>query len=270
MSESQPVLTPELVLRLRQALTANSEDLFRVLLDPSPEVLRAVLKNRNLTEEHLLALLRRRDLPEDLLKAVYQLESTRESHRLQVALASNPGTPGTVVLALLPRLYLFELLDICLLAGPSPDQKVAAERAILQRLPTTELGSKLTLARRAPPSLVAELLKDGDPHLVEVCLGSPRLREVAVVQFLGGSRATAESISMIARNERWKSRPNVRLAILKNPRTPQIWFTLFLPQLPTAEIANLLLSRRLTPAQRQLVEEEGGRRGLRGVARHRG
>ena len=255
------LLQPEMVKRLHQALTGGSEELFQTMLDTTPEVVRAGLKNRALQSEHLLVLLKRRDLPEELLQYVGRLELVAGNHHLQRALASNPGTPGQMVLALLPHLFLFELLDICLLAGPSPDQKLAAERVIIQRLPTTEPGQKLTLARRGTPTLLAELLKYGEVQVVAACLDNPHLRESAIVQFLQGKSATAETISMIARNPRWKTRPNIRHAILKNQKTPGIWFSLFLPQLALGEVKELLLSNRLSPAQKGLVKEEMQRRG---------
>jgi hypothetical protein len=249
-----------LARRLHRALTAGSEELHQVLLDPSREVLGSALKNRALGEEHLLALLKRRDLDENLLKAIYQLDLTATSHRLQLALVRNPGTPGTVVLALLPHLHLFELVELCYLPGVTPDQKFAAERAILQRLPTTELGNRMTVARRATATVVGEILREGDPPLVEICLSSPHLREVAILQFLNGPAATAETISLIARHPRWQMRPNLRLAILKNRRTPEIWFVQFLPAMRTPDIRNLVASKRLAPNQKKLVDDELRRR----------
>ena len=251
----------ELGRRLHKALTATAEELFQRLLDPEVPVLRAALKNPHLNEDHLLSLLKRRDLGEDLLKALYQLDTCKKSHRLQLALVRNPGTPGPVVLALLPNLHLFELVDLCFIAGVTPDQKFAAERAILQRLPTTELGNKMTLARRATSTVVGALLKEGNTRLVEICLASPRLREVAILQFINGATSCAETISMVARHPKWKLRPNLRLAILKNRRTPNVWFTLFLPRLRTPDVRNLLASRRLNPAQKKLVKDELGKRG---------
>jgi hypothetical protein len=166
-----------------------------------------------------------------------------------------------VVLAVLPHLYLFELLDLCLLPGITPDQRCAAERQIHQRLANTPLGNKVILARRGTATLVGELLKEGEPRLLETCLDNPRLKEISLLQFLGGPKADAETISMIARHPRWQNRPNLRLAILKNRRTPPIWFTLLLPRLVTPDLHNLVSSRRLDPSQRKLVEEELKKRG---------
>ena len=260
MDES-PKISTEQGKRLYKALTATNDELFQVLLDPEMQVLRSTLKNQNLNEKHLLALLKRRDLTEDLLKSIYQLDISKDSHRLQLALVKNPGTPGPVALALLPHLHLFELVDLCLLPGVTPDQRFGAERAILQRLPTTELGNKMTLARRATATVVGEILRGGEARLVEICLSSPRLREIAILQFINGATSSAETISIIARHQKWKLRPNLRLAILKNRRTPAIWFTLFLPQLRTAEVRNLLLSRNLKTTQKKLVQDELKKRG---------
>ncbi len=260
-ASDNPKIDVDLGKRLHKALTATSAELFQILLDPDMQIVRTALKNQNIHEDHFLALLKRRDLTEDLLKAIYQLDLVKASHKLQIALVRNPNTPGPVVLALLPFLHLFELVDLCLIPGVTPDQKFAAERAILQRLPTTELGNKMTLARRATTTVVGEILKEGDARLVEICLNSPRLREVAILQFINGASSKAETISMIARHPKWKLRPNLRMAILKNRRTPPIWFTLFLPQLRTPDVRNLLLSRRLNPAQKKLVQDELRKRG---------
>ncbi len=182
-----PLIDLELAKRLHKALTASSGELFQVLTDPDMQVLRSTFKNQNINEDHLLTLLKRRDLTEELLKSIYQLDISKRSHRLQVALVKNPGTPGPVALALLPFLHLFELVDLCIIPGVTPDQKFGAERAILQRLPTTELGNKMTLARRATATVVGAILKEGNARLVEICLGSPRLREVDILQFINSA-----------------------------------------------------------------------------------
>jgi hypothetical protein len=265
MVEEKPAgrLDPSLGRRLHKALTASAEELFQVVQDPSPEVMRAALKNPRLGEDHLLTLLRRRDLPADLLKAIHQFECTRSNHRLKLALAKNPGTPGPLLSVLLPDLYLFELLDLCLLPGITPDQRYAAERQIIQRLPNTPLGNKQVLARRGTANLVSEMLKEGDPRLLESCLTSPRLKEVSLLQFLSGPVANADTISMIARHPRWQNRPDLRLAILKNRRTPPVWFVLFLPRLITADLHSLVASRRLDPSRKTLVAEEFNKRDCR-------
>lgn len=253
--------------RLRRALTAEKEELFSLLNDPLPEVVAAALRNRSLDENHLLALLSRTDLTEELLTAVYRLPVAETSHRVKVHLARNPRTPGAITLALLPHLYLFELVHLASHPGASPDQRVAAERTIVRRLPAVPLGNKMTLARRATPAVLEALLMEGDARIVDICLDNPRLPEGAVFRFLAGPRSTAETISAVARHPRWKNRPPLRSLMLKNPKTPPIWFTLYLPSLPPGELKDLAVSRKLSPLQKRAVEEELNRRGLRKGAR---
>jgi hypothetical protein len=245
-----------------QALTAGKEELFTILGDPFMEVLATALKNPSFDMSHLLVLLKRRDLSEDLLKAICRQKRFGESHEFLIALARQPNLPAAQLANLLPRLYLFDLAALCYAPGVTPDQKFAAERAIIQRLPTTPLGNKLTLARRGTAAITEVLIREGDPRLIGACLDSPHLKESAVFGFLNSAHATAETISMVARHPRWKLRPNLRLAILKNHRTPDIWFTMFLPNLPLSDVKGLLSSPRMSGSHKMLVEAELKRRGL--------
>ena len=118
----------------------------------------------------------------------------------------------------------------------------------------------MTLARRATATVVGELLKEGDSRLVEICLNSPRITEASVFQFINGPKANATTLSMVARNSRWKSRPNLQLAMLKNRQTPTVWFTLWIPRLPPQTVNQLLASRRLSPAQKKAIQDAISRR----------
>jgi len=248
--------------RLHRALTCGKEELFEALLDPAMEVLRAALRNPALDDNHLLALLGRRDLAEELLKAVAAHDVVAGNHRLTVALVRNPGTPATISLPLLPHLYLFELVTITELPGTTPDQRLAAERAIIQRLPTTPLGNRITLARRATAPVLDALMKEGDPRVVEVCLANPRLKEASVFQLVSSSRSSTEAIAAVARHQRWGNRPNLKSAMLKNPMTPASLFGSLLAGAPAVELRNLVSSSRLTQERRRLIQEELRRRGF--------
>ena len=239
----------------QQALTGSGEELLTIIPAAPQDLLQAAFKNPALAENHLLAILKRRDLGEDVIRSICRLSLTESSHSLKIAIALHHNTPAPQLLAILPQLYLFELLNLCSLAEISADQKFAAERTIIQRLPVTPLGNKLTLARRATATVLEALLKAGDPRLTEICLANPRLKEGAVFQFLRSGVASAETISMVARHPRWQGRPDLREAILTNPKTPLIWFTLWLPGMKTSDLKKLVASNRLTPAQKKAVAE---------------
>lgn len=260
-SAKNAVTDQNLSLLMHRALVADKEELFHFLQGgQEPDVLQAALRNPCLDENHLLTLLKQRGLPESVFTGMYASRRLIENHRVVCALVCHPETPSHIALTLLPRLTVFELIKICQIPGLTPDHRLAAERAIIQRLSTQPLGNKLTLARRGTAAVVEALLKEGLPPLVEACLDNPHLKEGAVHQFITSAVSTAETISIVARSSRWKGRPNIRLAILKNPRTPVIWFTLFLPSLPPGTIKELLSVPRLTHAQKTLVRQAMGGR----------
>ncbi|HJV67444.1 MAG TPA: hypothetical protein VJ550_17035 [Geomonas sp.] len=248
------------VARLRRALTAEAEELFSILMDADHDVLKSTLKNPQLTEQHLLALLKRRNLPDPLIKALHKLPLVGRSRSLLIALAGHPDTPPAVLSAILPQLLLFELVNLTQLPGTPADLKLAAERAVLKRLPEAELGNKIALARRGSPAILEALLKTGEPRLVEAVLANPKLKESGVHAFLTAPAATAETISTVARHPRWGSRPNLRFTMLRNPKTPAVWFALFLPELPDADLRALRSSTSLTKRQLEAVREECDRR----------
>lgn len=241
-----------------EALTASKDTLFTVIQDRREDVLLAALRNPEFDEKHLRTLLKRREL-ESIIAAIYANKRLIEAYSVKFHLVAHPDTPMHIAQMLLPLLYLFDLLKLCLIPGVTPDIRLAAERKIIQLIPTQPLGNKLTLARRGTAAILDALLREGQLNVVEVCLDNPHLKEGSLHQFLASSHATAEAVSMVARNSRWKSRPNIRLAILKNPRTPLIWFTTFLPGLSVATVRDLLASPRLTFAQKELVRKAGSR-----------
>jgi hypothetical protein len=239
---------------LQEVLTAGKDRLFAVVRDSREEELMAALRNPSLDGQHLLALLKRRGLG-SVITAIYAGKRLIEDYSVKFALVAHPDTPSHIAQTLLPLLYIFDLLKLCQIPGVSADIRLAAERKIVQQIPTQPLGNKLTLARRGTAGILDALLREGVQNVLEICLANPHLKEGCLHQFLASSYATAEAVSTVARNNRWKSRPNIRLAILKNPRTPLIWYTTLLPGLPAGTLSELIASPRLTSAQKELVRQ---------------
>ena len=254
LAENNRETTAANPVTLLDALTADKERLFAIIQTNSEELLLAALRNPNLDSKHLLTFFKRRGIA-PLLTSIYANKRFLESHPVKLALVAHPDTATHIAQAVFPLLYIFDLLKLCYIPGVPVDIQVAAERKIVQQLPTQPLGNKLTMARRGTSAIVEVLLREGTQNLVAICLDNPRLKEGSLYQFLMSSRATAENVSLVAGNSRWKNRPNIRLAILKNPRTPLTWFTLFLPDLPATVKQDLLSSPRLTPAQKELIRK---------------
>lgn len=244
--------------QMREALTADADGLYGVIRSNQEEVLLAALRNPRLGQQHVLALLKRR-LPGTVIAAINADKRLVEAGPVRLALAAHPDTPLHIAQSLLSRLFVFDLLTLCCLPRVSPDIRMAAERKIIQQLLPQPLGNKLTLARRGTSAIVDALLREGVPRVVEVCLDNPRLKEGSLYGFLSSSQASTENVVLVARNSRWKSRPNIRLAILKNPRTPLNCFVTLLSEVSAAVLHDLLAFPRLPGAQKDLVRRAVGR-----------
>ena len=235
--------------------------MFGLLRDADQDLIRSALQNPELGEAHLFALLKRPNLPEGVIRGIYRLPQLAGSRRLKIALAGHPATPPPLLAELLAQLHLLELAAVARLPGVSPDHRGAAQQAMVKRLPDTETGTKITLARRGSGAVLEALLAEGEPRLVDAVLANPALLESSLLALLRSGTVTAETISAVARHPRWGVRPNIRLAALNNRNTPPIWFTLFLPSLGSAELKRLRGSQGLAPRQLEAVLEELEQRG---------
>jgi hypothetical protein len=231
-----------------------------LLQGADPDLIRSALKNPQLGEAHLFAVLKRPNLPEGLLRSISRAPHLAGSRRLKIALAGHPATPAPLLAEILAQLHLLELAEVLRLPGASPDHKAAAQQAIRKRLPEAELGIKIALARRVPPPLLEVLLAEGEPRLVGAVLANSGLQESNLLAFFRSPSATAETISAVLRHPGWGVRPKIRLAALRNRNTPPVWFTLFLPSVGSAVLNDLLGSKGLASRQQEAVQDELGKR----------
>ena len=128
-----------LSLRLHHALTADKDELFPILQGQPVEVLLAALRNPAFDEHHLLALLKQRDLPEEVFTAIYANKHLIESNQVKFALVINPEIPSHIASTLLPQLTIFDLLKICLMPGnyprPSPARQSGSSSSAFRPSP---------------------------------------------------------------------------------------------------------------------------------------
>ncbi|MDY0212085.1 MAG: hypothetical protein RBR06_03695 [Desulfuromonadaceae bacterium] len=252
--DSNREFNPERVALLKKALTCSGTQLHPLVARADAEVLRAALKNVALGPEHMQAILQRRDLDASILTLLcrHGLSRSREVAR---PLLSHPHINPQQIKTVLDKLHLLELLNIAILPGQATDVRIAAEHNICARLPTTALGTKITLARRATYPVLEALMREGDPHLIEPCLNNPRMKEVALNKFLHGQNICAASINAIARHPRWNKRPNIRRAILSNRHSSKQLFAQFLPGLPVEQARQLLYSKHLQHSQKEWIRD---------------
>ncbi len=99
-------------------------------------------------------------------------------------------------------------------------------------LPRMTTGERKSAARSLNRDILTRVGYDTDPNVIRQLLQNPHLTELMVLNIVARRPNRPEIIEEIYRSPKWKSRTQVRLAIIRNPYTP--------PQLAVSLVATLL------------------------------
>lgn len=213
MSESEET-------RREKAMAADGEEIARYLHDPSPRVIRALLENRRLTEEDVLIIVKRRNLPSDILEMIFRDKRWSESYPVRHALAQNPRSPLSVSLSIARYLRIFDLEEITRSHFIPLVFRRKVELIINEQIPTMPLGNKKTLAKKAASGVLFKLLLDADAEVVKLCLNNPHITEGHLFKVISRADTRAGTITMIAKHPNWSNRPLIRFSLARNAHTP--------------------------------------------------
>jgi hypothetical protein len=235
-----------------------SAELFRTAADP------------DLTEDLALALLKRPDLPPDILEKLAKNINAVRSRKVRVALASHAKSPRHVSVPLVRQLYAFDLVKIALSPSVPADVKVVADDTLISRLKALTLGERLTLARRASGRVAAALLLDvknmdgkiktaevkggkiknaqtmaHETRVMHTALENPRLTETLVINSVLGPDAGADLVQAVAQHAKWSCRREIRAALLRTKYLSLARALEFSNEIPASLLHELLASSRL-------------------------
>jgi hypothetical protein len=245
---------------IQRASVATSEELAALLHHESREVLLALLNNPALTEADVRVLLGRKILSADVVEEISKRREWLKVYAVKKALASHPHTPRLVSLRLLRELYLMDLVQIALLPGVSAELKRNAEDQLAARLPQLPLGQKITLGRRGPARVAGLLLAEGHPKVVEVTLDNAHLHAAQILKTLASEALQEAVVHAIAQHRKWSCDYNVRLALVRNPRSTLASVLAFVPELTAADLEALAAPGIVPETLRKYLEAEVQRR----------
>jgi hypothetical protein len=252
---------------LNRARSASSEEVPAILYESDAKILAALIENPQFDESHLCLLLERKDLPGELLETIARSKEWLRSYRIRRSLSFHLHTPRLVAMRLARELYLMDLVQLSLLSVAPPELRRLAEELILARLAQLPLGQKLTLARRAPARVAGGLLAEGHPQAVAAALDNPFLTEAQVLKVLAQEETRPAVVPAIARHRRWSHVYNVRLALLRHPKTPLDCVLAFLPDLTQRDLDEMVNLSVLPARLRQYLRGEIARRGASGAGK---
>ena len=228
-------------------------DLLRTAADPA------------LTEDLALALLKRADLPPDVLEQLAKNANALKSRKVKIALASHPNTPRHVSVPLARQFYTFDLMKVALSPRVPADVKVAVNDVLISRLKTVTTGERLTLARRASGRVAAALLLDiekmdgkiadgkiidaktaaRETRVMQAALENPRLTEALVINSVLRPAASTALVHAVAQHEKWSCRREIRAALLRTEHLSLARALEFSREIPTPLLQELLASSSL-------------------------
>ncbi len=204
----------------RSGREASAEELARKLSGAPRDYLAGAMENPALTTRHVLLVLRNRAADETLLQRIGSTPSWVSSYLVKRELLLHPSTPHALGLNLIRFLFWKDLLAVSEDRALFPPLRRVAERMLGEKLAEMALGEKITLARLAGRGLVAKLLEETHPLVLEAALWNGRVTSSEVLATTSRSTSRPEILEAIGRHPRWSSRRDIRVALLRNPRTP--------------------------------------------------
>lgn len=224
--------------------STSPDDLLRAAADPA------------LTEDLALALLKRADLPAEILEQLAKNGSVHKLRKVKVALVCHPRTPRHVSVPLARQFYTFDLVKVSLAPTVPADVKVAADEVLIGRLKTITIGERLSLARRASGRVAGGLLLDSEVRVMQTALENSRLTEAFVIQAVLRPKAGASFIQAVAHHAKWSCRREVRIALLRTEYLSLARALEFSRGIPPATVREVLHASRLPARIKEQILRE--------------
>ncbi len=219
-------------------------------------VLLALLENPQLQQSHLLLLLERRELSAAILERIAARKEWLRDPALRRSLVAHLHTPSWLAMKLARDLDITDLLTISFRPSVPAEVRRFADELLLAHLPQLSLGQKLSLARKGPGRIAAELLAGGDPRVARVALDNAYLTEAQLLRILANDKLLAGALTAVTTHAKWSSLANVRAALLRHPSTPLEQIVPLLPRLSQGDLERLSQSSELRADLRDAIQRE--------------
>ncbi len=213
------------------------------------------------SEGDYLRLLRRPDLPAEVLELLLEDRHARSLHTVRRAIAAHPRTPRHAALTLVSSLYWKDLARISADSRVHPEVRRAADRDLSRRLPEMALSEKMDLARSVGRGTLLALRFDPDPRVLLAVLDNRFATEIDITPVAARRQTPPGVLEAIASHPRWGLRPALRSALLQNPGLPTAVALSLLSLASAADLAGLLEASGISRLVKACAERVLARRG---------
>src|SRR5436305_14545150 len=126
-----------------------------------------------------------------------------------------------------------------ILARLAPKEEKSPQQNPWDRLRGLSQMEKILLAVKADRSARAILAQDNDPRVLLSLLRNPRLTVDEVARVAKSSFLTYQIADVIVQTSQWMGNLDVRLGLIRNPKTPPAFAMRILPTLPESEVRSI-------------------------------
>ena len=242
--------------------SAASDELRFRLPGSGVDYLHGAVQNPHFGEEHLEHFFSNPALPAGLIQQVAARKVWLRRYEVQRAIVLHPNTPRPLKINLLHFLRWRDLTRVVEDVRCPPPVKRAAENLLRARIAVMALGEWIALARIASPGVIPSFHSDPHPEVIVALLGNGRLTEDEVVAICAGERTPAQVLSAVATAPRWGDRYSVKMALLRNTRTPAAASLRLLGSLLSTDLTEIVASpvapRLVRATARKILQARGG------------
>ena len=243
-------------VKLKLARTSDSEELWELVRDSSPDVVLTTIFNKNLNEDMAVFIARKRNSSPEVIGMLAADIRFKGSYKLTLAICNNPKTPLKITLSLLKFLRIFDLGDITKNHNIPISIRQKIEYSIIEKISSLPSGVKVALAKRTSINVIIRLLEKGDRKVIFSCLESPLLTEERLCTLINKPKTKHFLIKTISEHPKWSLRYGIKYALVKNYYTPMTYATKFISTLKTADLRELYSDTSLPSSTRPYIFNE--------------
>ena len=236
-------------------LTCSANELYTILSSSRTTWLRLCLSNPAMTPQHVVLLLRNKSVTSDVVESVCDRQDWIEQQSVQFAIVNCPKAPFVLALRMLQLLYWNDLMKTASNLRLSPRLRRSAENHLRDKLSELTLGERMTVARTGPRAVISLLRSDPEARVIAALLRNPHLIEDDVVRIVNDEFTEPEILAAIGADYKWSHLYPIRLALVRNQRTPLPLALSMLSKLRRKDLEPLIL----TPSTPELVRRAATR-----------
>ncbi len=241
---------------LQLASYGTEEDLQFLAHHPSSDVLLALLRNKNTTEEIALTIASRKDVRPEVLEFLFNDMRWKGNYNISLAFCKNPKTPQRISISLITSLKIFDVADLTRSQFVPVSVRMKAELEIIEKIPAMPLGTKISLAKRASGSVLVRLMEEGETEVIAACLDSSYMTEGEIYKILNKKTVPPQVIHQIAEHPRWSCRYQIQWALIRNNHAPLSRVVDFLKNIKTNELKELYKAPEVPSSTKPFIYSE--------------